>query len=230
MDSDTLLARRLAADLDDAFPTLVEEHRDRLYTIALRQLGDASDAEEVAQDALVRSYRAMAGYSRERRTSLKLRPWLAAICVNLARNRRRRLSDRQPPSPLDDLIEAGFDPAAEASWGPTERAARRESAAEMAELLLQLNPAVRAAVILRHVDGLSVSEVAEALGRPEGTIKAQVSRGLERLRGAIAERDAGRYDARGRPRERPRGEHQRPEPTTPLSPMPGRRAATEVLR
>jgi RNA polymerase sigma-70 factor (ECF subfamily) len=53
--------------------------------------------------------------------------------------------------------------------------------------LLHLPPAVRVAIVLRHVDGLSVAETAEALGRPEGTVKAQVSRGLERLRALLAE-------------------------------------------
>ena len=59
MDSDTALANRLARDVDAAFPDLVTGHQDRLYTIALRLLGDRRDAEEVAQDALVRAFRAM---------------------------------------------------------------------------------------------------------------------------------------------------------------------------
>src|SRR5512135_2864132 len=90
------LADRLAADLDGAFETLVRAHADRLYGIALRLTGDGSDAEEVAQDALVRAYRALAGYEAERIRSLRIRPWLAAIAVNLTRNRRRRVADRQP--------------------------------------------------------------------------------------------------------------------------------------
>ena len=61
MDTDVALATRLSRDLDRAFASLVEAHQDRLYTIALRLLGDRRDAEEVAQDALVRAYRAMAG-------------------------------------------------------------------------------------------------------------------------------------------------------------------------
>jgi RNA polymerase sigma-70 factor (ECF subfamily) len=227
MDSDTLLARRLAADLDDAFPTLVEEHRDRLYTIALRQLGDPRDAEEVAQDTLVRAYRAIAGYSRERRSELRLRAWLAAICINLARNRRRRASDRQPPARLDDAIDAGFDPRADVSWEPVEQARRHESASDLAELLLVLNPAVRAAVILRHVDGLSVAEVAEALGRPEGTIKAQVSRGLDRLREALRERQGHPSDATASDAGASVATKSSP---TLFSPMSGRTAANEVLR
>ena len=62
MDSDSPLAAALADDLDGSFEALVLAHQDRLYSIALRVLGDPGDAEEAAQDALVRAYRAMAGY------------------------------------------------------------------------------------------------------------------------------------------------------------------------
>ena len=64
--------------------------RDRCYSIALRVLGNPHDAEEVAQDALVRAYRAIGGYHPERVRALRLRPWLATIVVNLCRNRTRR--------------------------------------------------------------------------------------------------------------------------------------------
>lgn len=180
--SDDRLAARLAVDLDRAFPILVADHRDRLYTIALRLLGDRRDAEEVAQDALVRAYRAISDYPPARTADLRLRPWLAAITVNLARNRRRRHDDRQPPVQLEPLVRDGFDRADEGAPSGPATAIGREGAADLAALLLELTPAIRAAVVLRHVDGLSVAETAAALGRPEGTVKAQVARGLDRLR------------------------------------------------
>ena len=183
MDTDAALATRLSRDLDGAYPALVAGHADRLFTIALRLLGDRRDAEEVAQDALVRAYRAMGGYPQERVAALKLRPWLASIAVNLARNRRRRLDDRHPPSQLEPMLDAGFDPTAtDRESAPAATADRRETQRELAEALRGLNTTVRAAVVLRHVDGLSLAETAEALGRPEGTIKAQVHRGLRELR------------------------------------------------
>lgn len=186
MDTDTALATRLARDVDAAFPALVEAHQDRLYTIALRLLGDRRDAEEVAQDALVRAYRAIGGYPPERVLALRLRPWLASIAVNLARNRRRRLEDRQPPNQLEPMLDAGFDPTTDDRRTlPGAVADRRETQRELAFALLRLSPAVRAAIVLRHVDGLSVAEVAEALDRPEGTIKAQVHRGLRELRALL---------------------------------------------
>jgi RNA polymerase sigma-70 factor, ECF subfamily len=185
MDTDAALAIRLSRDLDAAFPALVAEHQDRLYTIALRLLGDRRDAEEVAQDALVRAFRAIAGYPRERTAALRLRPWLASIAVNLARNRRRRLDDRRPPNQLEPLLDAGFDLPVEGRTRPDAAADRRETQRELVAALLGLTPAVRAAIVLRHVDGLSVAETAEALGRPEGTVKAQVHRGLRELRDVL---------------------------------------------
>ena len=196
MDTDAALARRLARDLEAGFPDLVAAHRDRLYTIALRLLGDRRDAEEVAQDALVRAFRAMQGYRGDRIAALRLRPWLASIAVNLARNRRRRVDERQPPGRLEPMLEAGFDLAVDARSSPDHRADRRETQAELATALLRLTPAVRAAIVLRHVDGLSVAETAEALGRPEGTIKAQVFRGLRELRAGLEAQAADPVPAR----------------------------------
>ena len=87
--SDEALAARLAADLDGSFEALVSAHAGRLFSIALRFLGDRSDAEEAAQDALVRAYRALAGYDEGRIRELRLRPWLATIVLNVCRNRTR---------------------------------------------------------------------------------------------------------------------------------------------
>jgi len=185
MEAEIALARRLASDLDGSFDDLVLAHQDRLFTIARRLLGDPSDAEEVAQDALVRAYRALAGYPAERVRELRLRPWLAAIVVNVARNRRRRLVDRQPATPLGPLLERGLDLHDRPVERPDSRHALVETRHEWAIRLAALPPAYRAAVVLRHVDGLSYDELSIALGRPEGTVKAQVHRGLRLLRAAL---------------------------------------------
>lgn len=182
MDTDLALAARLAANLDIAFPALVDAHAARLFTIAHRYLGVAGDAEEVAQDALVRAYTALAGYDAARIRELNLRPWLATITINLARNRRRRIADRRPPVQLDPLVEAGREPATPARLSPAAVVERHERRRELAVALLGLPGPMREAVVLRYVDGLSVSETASALARPEGTIKAQVHRGLALLR------------------------------------------------
>jgi RNA polymerase sigma-70 factor (ECF subfamily) len=175
-DRDAALADRLATDLDASFEALVHAHVDRLFSIALRILIDRGDAEEAAQDALVRAYRALGGYDGGRIRELRLRPWLTTIVVNVCRNRTRVRRVK--------TTELGFEPGAEPAVDPV---ARRDARDAWASLLATLPPAQRVAIVLRHVDGLSYAEMAEALGRPEGTLKAQVHRGLATLRDALAD-------------------------------------------
>jgi RNA polymerase sigma-70 factor (ECF subfamily) len=186
MDEAELLIR-LAHDLDGAFEELVRAHQDRLYSIALRCLGSPSDAEEIAQDTFVRAYRALGGYEAARIRELHLRAWLATIAIRLCRTRATR---RRPAyTPL--LADGRLDPVAPSAETPHESAARREGAERWAARVAALPERYRAALVLRHVDGMSYSEMSEVLGRPEGTVKAQVHRGLALLRAAFeaAERE-----------------------------------------
>ncbi len=184
MDTDDALIAGLTMDLDGTFEALVLAHQDRLYSIALRMLGNAADAEEAAQDAFVRAYRALAGYDRERIAALRLRSWLATIVLNLCRSRRSRSTGDRSTLSLDLALPASAEPRADAIAGPEAITERRASGEDWATLLLTLPPAHREAVVLRHVDGLSYPDLAIALGKPEGTVKAQVHRGLAQLRAA----------------------------------------------
>jgi RNA polymerase sigma-70 factor (ECF subfamily) len=188
---DTALAARLADDLDAAFEVLVRGHIDRLYSIALRLTGDRHDAEEVAQDALVRAYRALTGYEPARIRALRLRPWLATIAANLARNRRRRIIDRQPPLSLAAAADDGPTPLVSPTASPEALATESLERDRWAALLGALPDRYRVPLVLRHVDDLSYAEMSEALGRSEGTLKSQVHRGLVLLRAAwdAAERE-----------------------------------------
>jgi RNA polymerase sigma-70 factor (ECF subfamily) len=191
---DNALARHLAADLDRAFEALVMAHQDRLYTVALRLLGDTGDAEEVVQDAFVRAYRAMTGWPPERIATLRLRPWLASITVNLSRNRRRRLADRRPALRLAGAMAAGVEPATGSGASPDAAGLRREAVEEWSARLLRCPAILRAPVVLRHVDGLSYGAIAEVLDRPVGTVKAQVHRGVAWLRSDLEREGATRHE------------------------------------
>lgn len=190
MDTDDRLAADLAGNLDGAFDTLVVAHQDRLYTIALRMLGDPRDAEEAAQDALVRAYRALATYEAARIRELRVRGWLTTIVLNLCRTRGLRRAGRgTAPTSLDGDAAPAFQPRAPGKEAPAEVAERHAERERWGARLAELPPVYRAAVVLRHVDGLSYPEAAAALGRPEGTVKAQVHRGIALLR-TMLEADA----------------------------------------
>ena len=176
---DAELAERLAADLDGGFEALLLAHQDRLYTIALRTSGDRRDAEELVQDAFVRAYRALDAWPAARIREVRLRGWLTTILLNGGRNRARVRRVQ--------TTELAFDPGAEPAADPL---ARRDEREMWARLLADLTPAQRTAVVLRHVDGMSYAEIAEAVGRPEGTVKAHVHRGLAALRAALLAAEA----------------------------------------
>jgi RNA polymerase sigma factor (sigma-70 family) len=172
------LAGRLARDLDGAFEAVIHAHADLVYGLALRSTRNPAAAEDLAQDAFVRAYRALAGYPPERIRELQLRAWLSRITINLARNRARDGRARPIQTPLED----GFATVADAGVPPDEAVLRRESAAAWQARLIALPRHYGLAVELRHVHGLSYAEIAQALDRPVNTVKVHVHRGLALLR------------------------------------------------
>ena len=162
-----------------AFGEFLAHHQDLVYGIALRSTKRPADAEDLAQEAFVRAYRALAGYPSERIRDLRPRGWLAAIVGNLGRNHARRRAETT--AGLDDVAEVRAD----GDPGPERAAVQREAANLWRRRLDALPPRYRRAVELRHVSGLSYPELAEALGRPLGTVKSDVHRGVRLLRTAL---------------------------------------------
>jgi RNA polymerase sigma-70 factor (ECF subfamily) len=171
------LCERLATNVDEAFAELVVVHQSLVFGVALRVMRDAAAAEDVAQDAFVRAYRALKRYPPERVRELRLRPWLAQIALNAARN---ALRSRKTHHDLDDAAAS----IAEPSDGPVRLAERNDERRMWARLLNGLPDRYRLPVALRYVDGLSYTELAEALDRPLGSVKSDVHRGTALLRAA----------------------------------------------
>ncbi len=180
---DRALRAALASCLDTNFERLVRRYQDGVYRFALRLTGSPPDAEEVAQDTFVRAYRALARYPRGRVGSLCLRPWLYRIALNVVRNRVR-----QPRLRLVSLDASEPRLAADPGMRPEAVWERTEGARALRGLLAALPVRYRAAVVLRHVEGLPYRELATALGQPVGTVKANVYRGTRLLRQALAAR------------------------------------------
>lgn len=178
------LPAALAANLDATFERLVLVYQDRLYAFALRLTCNRQDAEEAAQDAFVRAYHALQGYDAGQIRTLLLRPWLYQIALNVVRNRVRR---KQLPlvslNPSDQ--DTAIDPPDDGGEQPEAKWERTEQQGELAALVSALPERYRAAVILRHVEGLGYREVATVLDQPVGTVKANVHRGVHLLREEI---------------------------------------------
>jgi RNA polymerase sigma-70 factor, ECF subfamily len=159
---------------DRVFERLVRDHQDRIFALGLALTGNRHDAEDVAQDTFIRAYKALATYSPERVRDLKQKAWLHRIAVNVVRNRVRGVRPR--------LVELnGSEP--DVATGPEEDVLMKAEIDDLAARVACLPAKYREAVVLRHVRDLSYAEVAETLGQPVGTVKANVHRGLKILRG-----------------------------------------------
>jgi RNA polymerase sigma-70 factor, ECF subfamily len=156
------------------FERMVYEHQDRLFALGVALTGNRHDGEEVAQDTLLRAYRALVTYSPDRIRDLKQRAWLHRIAVNVARNRYRGTRPR-----LVELNGSEQDVAP----GPESVALRRAEIDDVAASLAALPVKYREAVVLRFVQDLSYAEAADVLGQPVGTVKSNVHRALKILRG-----------------------------------------------
>ncbi len=169
-----------------AFVRLVDAYQDRLYNFALRLTGCREDAEEVVQDALLKAHRALHGrLTPERILNLALTPWLYRIVLNTARNRRR--CRRLPTTSLDDGEEAvGEGAAADKADEPVRTAEIGDLRSALVRELTRLPERYRVAILLRYVEGLSYAEIAQATGRPQGTVKSDVHRGALLMRSGLA--------------------------------------------
>ena len=181
------LEAALASDLDGSFERLVREYEDRLYSFALRLSGNRADAEEIAQDAFVRAYRAMKTYPQERIRSLSLKAWLYRITLNVARNRMRaRRHDHASLDERDAEGRARFEPEDDEASRPDSILEEGRRRASIATLVAGLPPRYRSVLILRYMEGLRLDEVARVLEQPLGTVKSNVHRAVNALREALS--------------------------------------------
>jgi RNA polymerase sigma-70 factor, ECF subfamily len=162
-DDAELLHAHVAGDRG-AFAELVQRHRDRLWAVALRTVGDREEAADALQDALLSAYRAADRFRGESAVTT----WLHRIVVNSCLDRIRRRQSR----PTVPLPEVDRTPAP---------AVDHDTALVVRSALAQLPVDQRAALVLVDLQGYSVADAAAVLGVAEGTVKSRCARGRARL-------------------------------------------------
>lgn len=175
-DSD-LMARARRGD-EAAWEALVRAHQEAAFRLAYLLLGDADDAEDVAQEAFIRAYRALDRFD----VSRPLRPWLLRITANLARNRRRSMG--RYFAALQRLLRA--EP--QAAFTVAQVSEAQQEARTLWQAVRRLNQAEQEVIYLRYFLELSEAETAAALEIAPGTVKSRLHRALQKLR-RVVERD-----------------------------------------
>ncbi|MFH1502228.1 MAG: sigma-70 family RNA polymerase sigma factor [Candidatus Eisenbacteria bacterium] len=178
-----LIARAVGGD-QHAYGVLVERYSDFVYTVVLRVVGSAEDAEDVAQEAFVRAHRALPRF----RGDSKFSSWLYRIAVNRALTHLKRRS-RRPAT-----VEMTMSPRVEAevrshraAEDPERLVLTEEFRARVRDAVATLPPRYRAAVTLFYLEERSYKEVADALGVPMGTLKTHLHRARAMLRRELAD-------------------------------------------
>ena len=177
-----LVAKARAGDLD-AFGALVTRHQHRLVSFVRLMTSSAQDrdaAEDVAQEAFLRAYRALGQF----RGQSTFRTWLYQIATNVARTQSGRRRDRK---------EMQEPEAPQQRERPSEENIERRVVAhdQLRRALSELPDDWREALVLRDIEGLEYKEIAELLKIPMGTVESRIFRGRQRLKAALMEPKGG---------------------------------------
>jgi RNA polymerase sigma-70 factor, ECF subfamily len=168
--------RELVTDCKDgdhaAFEQLVLKYQDRIYNLCRHMIQDAGDAQDAAQDAFLKAYAALKNFDPE----ASLYTWLYRIAVNtcLDYNKKSRPEPFEEESTIEDL------PSAQPS--PERLYQSKETGRLIDAALRKLPDKLRAAIVLKEIEGLLYDEIAEVLHTSVGTVKSRISRARDELR------------------------------------------------
>ena len=178
--ADAAVLRRMAAGESGALAELYDRHARGVYSLALRVLRDAHDAEDVVQEVFSQAWRQATRYDAARAA-------VGAWLLNLTRSRaidRLRNRRARPEAPVDTAVIAAV---AGSGLAADEYVISDERARLVRQALGELPFLQRAAVELAFYEGLTHVEIAERLEQPLGTVKTRIRTGLLRLRDALGE-------------------------------------------
>lgn len=174
--SDVKLIQQARQGDDVAWSTLVGQHQTAIFRLAYLLLGRADEAEDVAQESLIRAFHALDSFDPTR----PLRPWLLQITKNVARNRQRAMG--RYLAAIRRWFQAEQPPAITV---PADEAGPRWEAETLWQAIRRLRTDDQEIIYLRYFLELSVAETAETLQIAPGTVKSRLHRALSRLRQII---------------------------------------------
>lgn len=178
------LLRRLRNRDERAFRELIENHRDRVYNICYRMLGNRHESEDVAQEVFITVFKQIDTFREE----AKFSTWLYRVAVNHCKNRIKYLARRFDKA-RDELDEQGTNGTP--IGAPLPNAPDRALEGAQMEKLMQdaiaaLEEDQRIVVVLRDVEDLSIEEICDITGLPDGTVKSRLHRARLVLRKKLA--------------------------------------------
>lgn len=181
-ESDTDLIRRAQADDIDAFCLLAQRYARRIHLLASHYCRNAQDAEDLSQEVWLKAYQALGSF----RSESSFYTWLRRITINAFLNHRRSsLFRRRGQTTAVQLVQIDSEPLVSHSATP-EHIYNNLLFVSVVEALAELTPSQRLAFLLRHYEGMSYDEIANAMNCSTGTVKKGVSRAIVKLRARLS--------------------------------------------
>lgn len=179
MTEQELVAAARSGD-PDAFARLVESNQTKVYNLAYRMTGNPEDAADLTQEAFLNAWRGLARFGGQSAFSTWLYRLTSNACIDFLRRQGRRET-------LSMTVEENGDVARQAErpderWSPERELERREAKEALEAGLAALSPDHRQVLLLRELEGLSYSEIAQSLALEEGTVKSRIARARLALR------------------------------------------------
>lgn len=161
----------------DAYDVLVKRYQRQVYNLAYRMLGNAEDAGDLVQETFIRAFGALKSF----RQDASFLTWLYKITSNLCIDQMRARKSRGALS-LDVELEEGREPMADRSSSPEDQVVRGAVGEIVQRAVMNLPERYRVVVVMRHLQDMSIDEIASQLDLPSGTVKTHLFRGREMLR------------------------------------------------
>ena len=178
-DVDRALVERVQKGDKRAFDLLVIKYQHRVLAVVNRFVRDAAEAQDVAQDAFIKAYRALPNF----RGDSAFYTWIYRIAINTAKN-YLVARNRRPPSSDVELEDAEFFSGSDAMREmntPEHNFLRDELQREIEQAFSNLPADLRTAITLRELDGLSYEEIAIVMNCPVGTVRSRIFRAREAI-------------------------------------------------
>jgi len=175
-DADIDLVDRFQHGDVAAFESLVKKYQNKVYDIVYHYTHDVEDAYDLSQEVFERAFKSLGGFKRKS----TFYTWLYRIAVNACIDYGRKRS-RLQVVPLEDWSSLRDSLVAGSGYSPAEAALMKELEQQITRAIDQLPPKQRAVFIMKRLDGLSLEEIAQILGRKVGTIKAHLSHATHKL-------------------------------------------------
>jgi RNA polymerase sigma-70 factor (ECF subfamily) len=176
---DQLLVERVQKGDKRAFDLLIQKYQHRIISLVSRYVSDSSEAQDVAQEAFIKAYRAIGRF----RGDSAFYTWLYRIAINTAKNWIVAKNRRPPASDIDaiDAEQYSISSRLKETSTPENELLREEIEKTVYDTIASLPEDLRTAIMLREMDGMSYEEIATTMECPIGTVRSRIFRAREAI-------------------------------------------------